>query len=425
MDTYPEHIEKRYKTYKFYRNFFSDIINNKNYVCLNNNGQINLTKYFKNNMIIGKYGKYGDVYKLYNLKHQYNISRPKIIKEKIKYSSVAIKLVPLEDKALYNKSNTSYLVWREVRALELVTELVINWHSQHFSLLYGYYICNRCEYINPELKDDAKMCILIITELSKYDLKSWLTEKKVLNIEEWYNLYFQIMSALHLIQNKYQLIHNDLHWENILIDEVKQYGYWQYIIDGLSYYLPNMGFICKITDFGKCQSISKFKINKKDLEKLSQILTSDMSMYDYNRLVDVKRISSLYKWIEKYDNIQNIPQEFYDILRATKKEPVTPLKFIKKYMCKYLHNKIGTKVTSYDNKHTKKSDDYSIGDIINYKNKYAIVSKIKGTDIIIITDKTNYHEILVSVKDIKKFTIKIEQNKNKYLLQNRLGVFIV
>ena len=55
------------------------------------------------------------------------------------------------------------------------------------------------------------------------------------------------------------MTHFDLHSENILVQKVKKGGYFEYIIDGVSYKLPNLGFRLYIIDLGQAFIPKKFK----------------------------------------------------------------------------------------------------------------------------------------------------------------------
>lgn len=65
-----------------------------------------------------------------------------------------------------------------------------------------------------------------------------------------FNIFFQILSALHSLKYQFNMIHADLHFENILIAEVPPGGYWKYVINGKDYYLPNMGYQIYLNDYG-------------------------------------------------------------------------------------------------------------------------------------------------------------------------------
>jgi len=74
-------------------------------------------------------------------------------------------------------------------------------------------------------------------------------------------LLFGLLFSIECYQRLYKISHNDLHDENIFveyIDENTKYqdkrvidaDYFEYILDGQSYYLPPIPFLIKLADFG-------------------------------------------------------------------------------------------------------------------------------------------------------------------------------
>jgi hypothetical protein len=74
--------------------------------------------------------------------------------------------------------------------------------------------------------------------------------KQTHSFQEWNNAIFQIIIGLLSIKRYYNMLHTDLHTGNILVQTVKPGGYWIYTIDKYKYYLPNLGFVFLINDFG-------------------------------------------------------------------------------------------------------------------------------------------------------------------------------
>ncbi len=93
--------------------------------------------------------------------------------------------------------------------------------------------------------------ILSYNEFVKSDsLRNFLKKNKNIDKKVIFNIFFQILSALHVLQYQFNMIHADLHFENILISEVKPGGYWEYIINGKKYYIPNLGYQIYLNDYG-------------------------------------------------------------------------------------------------------------------------------------------------------------------------------
>jgi len=74
---------------------------------------------------------------------------------------------------------------------------------------------------------------------------------KTFKVRHWRTIFFQILSVLSIIQNKYpNFRHNDLKANNILINSIDMSkNKYKYIINNQSYIVPNIGFQIKLWDF--------------------------------------------------------------------------------------------------------------------------------------------------------------------------------
>jgi hypothetical protein len=76
---------------------------------------------------------------------------------------------------------------------------------------------------------------------------------KTFKIKQWRCIFFQLLSALAIIQSKYPSFrHNDLKANNILVHEIPiipNFDKYKYIINGQTYVVPNIGFQLKLWDF--------------------------------------------------------------------------------------------------------------------------------------------------------------------------------
>ena len=80
------------------------------------------------------------------------------------------------------------------------------------------------------------------------DLYSFMEQSH--SAELWYNVLFQIMIAIISYRKYFGMIHGDLHTGNVLIHKIPKGGFWKYTLNGKNYYLPNLGYIFIINDFG-------------------------------------------------------------------------------------------------------------------------------------------------------------------------------
>ena len=74
------------------------------------------------------------------------------------------------------------------------------------------------------------------------------------------SIFIQTLFALAVIDRKYQIVHGDLHDDNIFLvhdpdlewkgERIGNYDYYEYRIDGVSIYIPGVPLIVKLGDFG-------------------------------------------------------------------------------------------------------------------------------------------------------------------------------
>jgi hypothetical protein len=171
---------------------------------------------------------------------------------------VAVKKVQLQKKD--TKGNISLQrhqflqhesAWSEIAIFIISTIFLLTSMTQNVPLMYRYYYCQECVFENKEISKKKSRCEIVVNELAEGDLKMYLEKKyKIFTPELVSNMLFQVMSALYLFEKTLDLNHNDLHWGNILVHETIPGGYWEYIIDDTSYYVPNLGYVFVLYDFG-------------------------------------------------------------------------------------------------------------------------------------------------------------------------------
>lgn len=87
-------------------------------------------------------------------------------------------------------------------------------------------------------------------EKLEYTLEEWIIENDNFSLEEWKSILFQIIFALSFIQDRFNMVHNDLHCDNIMFSKTEQ-EYFYYIIDHIVYRVPTFGRVVKIIDFAR------------------------------------------------------------------------------------------------------------------------------------------------------------------------------
>jgi hypothetical protein len=170
---------------------------------------------------------------------------PRVLNENGQYEcaednvTVVVKLV-----ALSTIAETSELI-----SLRLCQKLVIDKICPNLPLLINHFECNDCLFKNKRLKQlSKKNCYIYLMDfVNGGTLWNWGEKKR--STAEWYNMYFQVFVGLYALQKYFNMSHHDLHPDNIMFYSIQPGGYWKYIIDDNTYYLPNLGFIFILWDF--------------------------------------------------------------------------------------------------------------------------------------------------------------------------------
>lgn len=152
-------------------------------------------------------------------------------------------------------------------------------------------------------------CNVLISEyIDKGSLKEYADQRN-LSLNVWKSIIFQVVFSIHAMQEKYKLMHNDLHHGNILIDKIDENGYLSYNIQNTKYYVKHNGIIPKLFDYEFAMS---FKNNIKGMYE--NVLINDkkeyMNYYNegsdlhcfFDSLLDFELPQELEDWIRsKYD----------------------------------------------------------------------------------------------------------------------------
>lgn len=192
----------------------------------------------------------------------------------------------------------------ELNMLKVLSYFVINNQTPHLVLPIGTFntdinpflslsdqgVVNDKKYsqfINRYKKGDLydKVSILISEWADGGDLLEYIKKNKdEMTVREWRVLFFQILSALCVIQSKYPgFRHNDLKANNILIQKIgsrNRNNKFKYKINNKTYVIPNIGIQVKIWDFDfACIKgiVDNTKVDAKWTDKIN--INSKMNRY--------------------------------------------------------------------------------------------------------------------------------------------------
>ncbi len=200
----------------------------------------------------------------------YNVAIKKVDLVSIKKTKIisqqTINLLPqnlyrlfLTEKSFNNPSLT------EIITHYLTNQLILQKICPHFSMNYYW------DYKDSSLTTYNEMA-------NNQDFHSWAKQHH--SIDVWYNALFQIMVGLIALKRYFNMTHTDLHTQNILVQRVPPGGYWTYIINGVKYYVPNLGFVFLIHDFGFAWIPNKLYIKWHYKDTLKYVTKVGREFYD-------------------------------------------------------------------------------------------------------------------------------------------------
>jgi len=339
--------------------------------------------------------------------------------------------IKLEKVVKYEKDKRVLIhtTWAELYVMNLCKILLDEKITFNLPKTYEYSLCSKCKYDD---ESDNTKCAMLVTEFANEgDLNTWL-KKKHRSPLELFVMFFQIFAGLYVLRKYFNVIHNDLHAGNILVKKVKTSNdsFFKYIIDGKEYYIPNIGYIFIIWDFGYAQipgffEISEYKQSRdNDLKKYKSI-----DVIDYTRITlviililkelnkdDYKYFTNFLKYFilknsQKGIRLENLLNIFENYKKPEKLNLSGSCSFDKK-----LKNRIAEKLSKYRYER-KKQNISSIPQSFLYSKNYETLKK-------------NYQNSNVNIPNLtKKFTdkikgiLKIKPNDGKIIgyIKNKLN----
>jgi hypothetical protein len=235
----------------------------------------------------------------------------------------AVKKMYLENRQVrylkkpYTIQALKYENFIEIASMKLTNELVLQKICPNFILNYHSEYTPRDGICNDIYPYSSKYYNEYIDNVELYT--EWV--KKTHTISQWYNAYFQITIAIFCLQRHFNMIHLDLHSDNVLVRYVKPGGYWKYTINNVNYYVPNLGYIFYINDFGHAWIPSNFqswivrkKYKTKRVHKNFDIVKLFESTLQFSKSpINFKnKIRYMIKQLEGDSNFINIIDEIWE-----------------------------------------------------------------------------------------------------------------
>lgn len=267
-------IANRKTTYKIFfkyletnlkkdKNFTLNLYNNPSckYISIGAEGRIskcNISDNIENSDIIEYIIKYINLKKIYKIKGLYKLFK----KSQSKLYEY------FENGNIFNKPTFTELI-----AFTLTNQLVFQKICPNFVLNYYW------EFQNGKIREYNEY-------INCCTFRIWL-DKSTYDRTIWLNVLFQIMISLYALQKYFGMLHTDFHLDNILVQNTKPGGYWKYRINGLNYYIPNIGFQILINDFGFAWIPKRLYIKWHLDNTLKYITKIGRRFYDLSKFIKV------------------------------------------------------------------------------------------------------------------------------------------
>lgn len=296
--------------------------------------------------------------------------------------------------------------------------------------------------------------LVILTESPTYSICGWASRiyhsegrinemigRGFHNERDWMNVLFQLMSALYVMQLNGIIIDKFDLAKNVFIKDLSFRGqstdYWKYKVNGIDYYIPNLGYLVMIDsnfrdleDNEQSKFVQKDKYYKLNGELYNEAISnSDKKERIFKMFRDTFSSNNFGKEFERYGGVPP-PPEVKDILNKIMSESAKDIQkdiepYISKYMRRYIHNRVGTylKESEVSNGRKKVAGVFKKGDILinqdsNGVDRFVLLSKEahNGQASIITKDKfddKDYVEIIVPAHDLIHYT-KTEPIQQNY-----------
>lgn len=282
-----------------------------------------------------------------------------------------------------------------------------------------------------------------MTESPTFNILQWAsqtyanigTTKKLINVgyyneNIWMSIIFQIMAGMYTLQKHHIHINNFSIKDNIYIKDLSGISpltnYWKYIIDGITYYVPNYGYMVMIDTkfkdivptgitlgtkkqvehkiigniFGDKILLPEHEIDEKIFEAFVNVLNPNNFDKTFADLGGIKPPPEIITFLTTL-NTQSSKDLATAIAFGAKQqydEKVKQLslgKYFKVNMFRFMHNRIGTYLTKLEiDNIIKSSKNFHRGDIVVYEEnsdsyQFVLIIGIRDGNAIIITRSDN------------------------------------
>lgn len=295
--------------------------------------------------------------------------------------------------------------------------------------------------------------LVILTESPTYSIFGWASKIYIENgnvfemvgrgyhdINQWMNVLFQLMAGLYTMQVNNILIDNFDLERNVFIKDLSFRGttteYWKYKINGVDYYIPNLGYLVMIDTNFKDIDINKdsifiekennHKLNGKFFEK--EIFTNDkMKEKAFEMFIKAFDPNNFGRYSQKFGIVQP-PSEIINLMNKIISEAKTDKNmniehYIIIYMNKFINNRTGTNLKDNEianirrnNKKQFKKGDILVVETRNNTFKFVLyLGSNDGKSTVITKNEKEQKDYII--RDINSFSL-IDYNREESIQQN-------
>jgi len=228
-------------------------------------------------------------------------------------------------------------------------------------------VINGKVYKQKNLDSYMGKSLVILTESPTYSIIGWATTtyQTFDNVKhemirrgyhdgsEWMNIFAQLMFGLYTMQMHRICISNFSLEKNVFVKDLTLKGtvtdYWKYKINGIDYYIPNVGYLVMIDSNFRDLDISnddkhysKLKKIKGDIFSRSDNVTDDDLFKMFKNCFTTNAFGNEFKRSGGVQPPDNVMKTFLGRIMndVTNKNDIAY--FIEKYLRQFLHNRIGT-----------------------------------------------------------------------------------
>jgi hypothetical protein len=293
--------------------------------------------------------------------------------------------------------------------------------------------------------------LVILTESPTYTIFGWASKVYLENgnIYEmvgrgyhdsitWMNILFQMMAGLLTMQiNKIYIENFDIE-RNIFIKDLAFRGttteYWKYKINGIDYYIPNLGYLLLIDsnfrdiDYNKDSIfIEKENNHKLNGEFYDEIIASNtIKEKTFDMFIKSFDPNLFGRYSQKYGIVQP-PSDIIEIMGKIFSEAKTDRTmniehYIIKYMNRFINNRVGTNLKDTEITNVRKNNKkvFSKGDILvietkNNTRQFVLFLESRDGKSTIIT-KNNKEQKDFNMIDVNTFSL-IDYNRDESIQQ--------